>query len=118
MVTLPTIVTTVFPISTGTDDTKLCFAVNLQASNVKAATSSFNESVTFGANVIMSSITPRLVKCTNINLIWIDTCPALSTRHFVVKLNLAFDTLFDPTLFAKEVLVALVDEAEVAAVWC
>ena len=66
----------------------------------------------------MSSITPRLVQCTNIDGNCFDACPALSTRHSVVKLNLAFDTLFDPTLFAKEVLVAFVDEAKVAAVWC
>jgi len=113
-------VTTVFPISTGTDYTKLCFAVNLQASQVSAAHSSFIESVTSGAVVIMSFITLRLVQCTNIDRNCIDVCLTLSTRHSVVKLNLAFDTLFDFTHFAKEVLVLvlLVDEAEVAAVWC
>ena len=118
MVTFIIKVTTVFPISTGTDYAKICFAVNMQASHVSAAPSSFNESFTSGAIVKMSFITLRLVQCTNINRNCFDVCPALSTRHFVVKLNLAFDTLFDLTFFAKEVLVALVDEAEVAAVWC
>ncbi len=110
--------TTILPISTATDHTKLCSAANLQASHVSAATSSFNESVTSGAKVINSFITRRLVQCTNIDRNCINVCLTLSTRHSVVKLNLAFDTLFDLTLFAKEVLVALVDEAEVAAVWC
>ena len=118
MVTFIIKVTTVFPISTGTDYTKLRFAVNMQASHVSAAPSSFNESFTSGAIVKMSFITLRLVQCTNIDRNCFDACSALSTRHFVVKLNLAFDTLFDPTLFAKEVLVAFVDEAKVAAVWC
>ena len=85
---------------------------------MSAATRSFNESVTSGAKVINSPITRRLVQGTNINRNCFDVCPALSTRHSVVKLNLALDTLFDLTLFTKEVLVALVDEAEVAAVWC
>lgn len=118
MISYIIIVTTVFPISTGTYDTKICPAVNLQASHVSAAPSSFNESATSGAIVKMSFITLRLVQCTNVNRNCFDVCPALSTRHSVVKLNLAFDTLFESTLFAKEVLVALVDEAEVAAVWC
>ena len=110
--------TTILPISTATDHTKFCSAANLQASHVSAATRSFNESVTSGAKVINSSITRLLVQGTNINRNCFDVCPALSTRLSVVKLNLAFDTLFDPTLFAKEVLVAFVDEAKVAAVWC